>query len=131
MNHGLDLQTLAAMNASVAILGVGRYALPVRFRVKGRAVECPVPTWSGVGDLLEQPGEVTLVTIEETPSGLRWLFLRGLATVLTDPDWEGLRPPAKRPLDPSDLYHLLRIEPKRLELVDEQRGWGARETADL
>jgi hypothetical protein len=129
--NSLDLKMLAAMDARFAILGVGWYALPVRFRVRGRAVECQVPTWSGVGDLLEAPGEVTLVTLEESPAGPRWFFLRGLATVVPEPDWEGFAPVASGAVGLDDLYQLLRIEPKRIELVDEQRGWGSRETVDL
>ncbi|HYG57049.1 MAG TPA: hypothetical protein VD902_03175 [Symbiobacteriaceae bacterium] len=131
MNNVLNVQALAEMGARVAFLAVGRYALAVRFRVRAPAVECRVPTWSGVGDLLEEPGEVLLVAECEQGPYLRWFFLRGPATVVPDPDWEGLLPPVPGRVSPDDLYHLLRILPKRIELIDEQRGWGYRETVDL
>lgn len=131
MNDSLNLQALAALGARFAILGVGWYALPVRFRIRESAIECQVPTWSGVGDLLEEPGEVTLVAIGDCGAGLKWLFVRGRAGVVPEPDWEGLPPAAGSRVGSDDLYHLLRIEPKRIELVDEQRGWGFRETVDL
>lgn len=131
MNNMPNVQTLAAMGARVAVLSVGRYALPVRFRIREPVVECRVPTWSSVGDLLEEPGEVMLVAVGETGPDMRWLFIRGPATVVPDPDWDGLEPPTFDGVGPDDLYQLLRIEPKRLELIDEQRGWGVRETVDL
>lgn len=131
MNNVLNAQTLAELGARVLILSGGRYALPVRFRVRGPAVDCLIPTWSGVGDMPAEPAEVTLVAVAETGPYLRWLFIRGLATVVSDPDWEGLEPPHCERVAPDDLYQLLRIVPKRLEWVDEAQGWGRRETIDL
>ncbi|MFZ5828305.1 MAG: hypothetical protein ACOY94_28700 [Bacillota bacterium] len=130
MDQMLNVLSLEAMGARYAMLSVGRYGLPVRFRIRGRAVECRVPTWSGVGDLLEGLEEVLLVAVVETEPYLRWLFLRGPASIVPDPDWEGLEPPPLHHLVPDDLYQILRIEPRRIERVDEQRGWGYRETAD-
>ena len=133
MNGVLNIETLAAMGVRFAILSSHGYALPVRFRVRGAVVECRVPTWSGVGDLLEETGEVTLVAAEETGRDpcLRWLFIRGSAAVVPHPDWQGLVPPRPQRLATDDLYQLVRVEPKRIELIDEQRGWGVRETIDL
>ncbi|HWI65135.1 MAG TPA: hypothetical protein VNT75_25175 [Symbiobacteriaceae bacterium] len=131
MNNVLNTQMLATMGDGIAILGVGRYALAVRFRVRGSAVECRVPTWSGVGDLLEEPTEVTLVAVGEAGPFMRWLFLRGPAALVPDPDWEGLQPPVSGRVSPDDLYQVVRIEPRRMELIDEERGWGFRETVDL
>ena len=128
MQNGLNIQRLAALDAKIALLSAGRYALPVRFRVRGAFVECQIPTWSGVGDL---PGEAALVIIEEAAPALRWLFIRGPATVVAEPDWAELHPPDSGRIALDELYQLLRITPKRMELIDEQRGWGCRETADL
>ncbi|MDW7674235.1 MAG: hypothetical protein SCK28_06850 [Bacillota bacterium] len=119
------------MGVGFAILGVTSYALPVRFRVRGQFVECGVPTWSGVGDLLEKAEKITLVAVQNYGTNLRWLFLKGAGTVVKDPDWEGIVSPQGGRVDPGDLYQLLRIEPKRMELFDEQLGWGFRETADF
>lgn len=130
MKNLLGMPTLWLMGARIAILSVGKYALPVRCRFREPALECRVPTWAGVSDLLEEMAEVTLVVMEDGEPD-RWLFIRGAATVVTDPDWEGLRPPHWSRVEPADLYQLLRIEPKRIEMIDEQRGWGFRETVDL
>jgi hypothetical protein len=131
MHNFLNLASLAALGARFAILGVGRYALPVRFRIRGSAVDCQVPTWSGVGDLLEEPGEVTLVALGDGGTGLKWLFIRGQAAVVPNPDWEGLNPVQDGRVGSEDLFHVVRVIPKRIEFLDEERGWGFRETVDL
>jgi hypothetical protein len=135
MEMELSTGRLAAMAVQVAVLSVGRYALPVRFRVIGSFVECRVPIWSGVGDMLaDGPGEALLVApapASETDAALRWLFLRGPAMMLDAPDWEGLGPPSGTGVSPEDLYQVVRITPARLEWIDEHRGWGYRETLDL
>lgn len=131
MNTVLSCDTLDALGARFAILSVGKYALPVRFRIRESAVECRIPTWSGIGDLLEEPKELTLVATVETGAHLRWFLVRGEGTVVPDPDWDGLRPQFADRVSLDDLYHLVRLKPARMELVDEQRGWGFRETVDL
>lgn len=130
MDPVLSAETMTAMGVQAAVLGIGGYALPVRFRVRESRLECRVPTWSGVGDLLETTREVTLVAFREAGEQFQWLFIRGPAAVVPDPDWEGLQPPAAGGVSPDDLYQLVRIEPKRIERIDEQRGWGCRETVD-
>lgn len=125
------VERLVAMEARFAILGVGRYALPVGFRVRGSVVECRVPTWSGVGDLLIGQQDVTLVAVSENGPHLHWLFIRGSATVVPEPDWTGMDLPGVDRSSPDDLYQLLRVAPRRIEEIDEARGWGSRETVDL
>jgi hypothetical protein len=131
MSNTLTTKILETLGTRHAVLGVAGYALPVRFRVRGSIVECGVPTWSGVSDLLEKKEEVTLVVVKNLDTKLRWLFLRGDGSVIKNRDWEGLVPSKHCLVDPGDLYQLLRIEPKRIELFNEQRGWGYRETADF
>ncbi|MFZ5817635.1 MAG: hypothetical protein ACOY93_20470 [Bacillota bacterium] len=129
--NNLNIKTLAALGARVAFLGSGGYALPVRFRIRGGAVECRVPTWTGIGDLLEEPVDLLLVAVDDTGAHLRWLFLRGPAAVVQEPDWEGLEPNPVDRVSREDLYQLIRLQPRRIEWVDEERGWGVRETLDL
>lgn len=132
MDEVLSPHALSAMSTRAAALSVGNCALAVRFRVGGGVVECRVPTWSEVGDLLSQgPSEATLVAVVEEGPHLRWLFLRGMAALVPHPDWDGLLPPMDDRILPEDLYQLVRLEPRRMERVDERRGWGFRETADL
>ncbi len=126
-----SVEPLAGLSAGVAVLSLAGYALPVRFRVRDRVVECLVPTWSGVGDLLTEADQALLVQVEEGGAALRWLLVRGPASLVTDPDWDGLLPRSIGQIAPEDLYQLLRIRPKRIERVDEARGWGYRETLDL
>lgn len=130
MQNGLSLQALEAAGIQVAILGLGLHALPVRLRVRQARIECRVPAWS---DLLAEPGEaeVTLVALLAAEPALSWLFVRGIASCVAEPDWADLLPPIDRRFAPEDLYRLIRIEPKRIERVDEGRGWGIRETLDL
>lgn len=131
MSNILNTQALESMGAQFVILGVDDYALPVRFRVRGAFVECRVPIWSGVSDSFDKKRVVTLVAIQNSEPYLRWLFLRGEGSIVKDPDWEGLVPLQPGRVDPEDLYWLVRIVPKRMELFDEQRGWGFRETTDF
>jgi hypothetical protein len=129
---GLCAESLARSGAPYAVLSAGRYALPVRFRVREGAIECPVPAWTDLADD-PAPPEVTLVAVTEEDGHLRWLFVRGVAQPVPDPDWTGLELPTSggARIDRHDLYQLLRIVPTRIERLDEARGWGYRETVDL
>jgi hypothetical protein len=84
---------------------------------------------------------------------LRWLLCTGTAQRLASPDWEGWLPAVEisqpvtehAPHDTlyatrntqyashiiRDLYLVVHITPKRIDLMDENQGWGARETLDL
>lgn len=131
MSNNLNTQTLKSMGAEFAVLSVADYALPVRYRVNGWLVECRVPIWICTCDLLEEGGEVTLVAVQNLGNDLCWIFLRGIGSVINNPDWEGLEPEQPIGLETGDLYQLLRIKPNRIEYFDERRGWGFRETADF
>lgn len=130
MKDLLTRRIFSELDTAVATLGFGSYSLPVRFRFRGSTVDCRVPTWVGSGDLLKESAEVTLVAAQETGAGLSWVFARGPAARVPNPDWEGFGCAGGNSRF-SDLYELLRIEPKRLEFFDERRGWGFRETFDL
>lgn len=130
MSYILNTQILETLETRHAVLGIDEYALPVRFRVCRQIVECSVPIWSEVEELLEKVEEVTLVAIKKSESDLSWVFIRGAGVIVKNRDWEGLVPPERSLVEPGDLYQLLRINPSRIEMFDEQRGWGYRETAD-
>lgn len=131
MSNILNAKMLETIGTRYVTLGVAGYSLPVRFRVSGYIVECAVPTWSSVSDLLEKTEVVTLVAAQNSGTNLRWIFLWGIGSVINNQDWKGLVPSERSLVDPGDLYQLLRITPKRMELFDEQKGWGFRETADF
>ena len=131
MSDILTLQILETIGTGYAVLGMNGYSLLVRFRVCGGVVECSVPTWNGLSDLPEKIEAVTLVVINNSETDLSWVFVRGTGRIVENQSWETLIPSEHGLVDPEDLYHLLRIEPTRMELFDEKRGWGFRETADL
>jgi len=132
MSTILSTKILEALGTQQAVLSVAGYSLPVRFRVWGLTVECSVPVWSGVSELLEKTKEVTLVFLKNSESSLSWIFLRGTGNILkNNKNWENLIPSERCLVDPGDLYQLLQIYPQRMELYDEHQGWGYRETADF
>lgn len=127
----LTIETLKAMDLQFAVLGVHNYALLVRFQIREQKVECLVPTWIGLEELLEQTKEVTLAVVERLEPSPRWLFLKGFGSIAKNPDWMDLIPAIPDKVNPEDLYQVLRIEPKRMELLDDEQGWGVRQTADF
>ncbi len=83
------------------------------------------------GDILDGPREAMLVVVGEVGPALSWVFVRGNASLVKDPDLQGLLLPGAGPANCTDLYELVRVDPVRIEIVDERRGWGYRETVDL
>jgi hypothetical protein len=66
-----------------------------------------------------------------TPA-LRWLQIRGTARRVERPNWAGLLlEGAPASTLPQELYLVVQVVPKRIDLLDESRGWGVRETLDL
>lgn len=101
-------------------------ALPVRFVAHGLTVDCLLPRWHDLAYWLEAGAEAVLLVQPE--GGRRWLSLRGQAAPVPAPDWAAILPGMR---NASDLYLAVRLAPARVELVDEGRAWGARETLDL
>jgi hypothetical protein len=64
-------------------------------------------------------------------AGLRWLQIQGLARPVAAPDWDELLPRWGSAAPPGDLYLVVHVTPERIDLFDESRGWGARETLKL
>jgi nitroimidazol reductase NimA-like FMN-containing flavoprotein (pyridoxamine 5'-phosphate oxidase superfamily) len=114
------------------------WAMPVHYRSHGLEIDCLLPRWADVAYHLEQDPRVMLVildtrkTSEVLPPALRWLQVRGTARPVEEPDWETLLPEETRTSVPPDkLYLVVRVAPERIDLLDESRGWGVRETLDL
>ncbi|HLN60654.1 MAG TPA: pyridoxamine 5'-phosphate oxidase family protein [Symbiobacteriaceae bacterium] len=102
-------------------------ALPVRFVAHGLTVDCLLPRWHDLAYWLEAGAEAVLLVIGPEGSQ-RWLSLRGHAAPGPAADWAALLPGVR---NAGDLYLAVRLTPARVELVDEGRAWGARETLDL
>jgi len=109
----------------------GIWTTPVRYRNYGLAVECLVPRWADVSYHLEQNPQVALViVVANEDHDLCWLHYQGLAMVTGTSDWAELLPPKTPPALAHNLYQLVSLTPQRLDLIDEQRGWGIRDTLE-
>lgn len=123
---------LAAYLASynTGLLSVpGAAPLPVRYRSRGLAVECLLPRWADLAYALSQQPAALLVV----PAPLditRWLQYQGDAQIVIVPDWSGLLPTGDLQ-QAHERYLVVGLRPRRLDLFDGRRGWGARETLDL
>jgi len=116
---------------------IGVWATPVYYRClpwnSGRArpqVDCLVPTWSDVAHQLTQVSQVLLLVQALTGAGLSWLQILGAAQPLEEPEWQRLLPRWIITNQPELLYLVTRVTPDRIELIDEERGWGVQESLE-
>jgi len=93
---------------------LGAWAVSAQYDNVGLELNCRLPRWSDVLFHIEQEPHVMAIIQDENP--LRWLQYRGIAQItdLTD-----------------ERYATIHIMPERIDLIDEDRGWGARETLDI
>ena len=110
---------------------VGAWAMPVRYRSQGLEVDCLLPRWADVTYHLEQNPDVLLIIRDTQVDALRWLECRGTARALAPADWAGLLPLETITARRETLYTVARVSPKRMDLIDENTSWGARETLEL
>lgn len=94
----------------------GAWAVPVEYQSRGLELDCRLPRWSDSVYHIQQDPRVMAIVIDLLSVPLRWLQCRGLAR-LTEPS--------------DDRYVTIRIAPEHIDLIDEDRGWGARETLDV
>ena len=107
---------------------VGVWAMPALCVNRELIVECLLPGWADISYHIEQDPHVLLILYD---SNLRWMQYWGTASLLPAPEWGGL-PSAALPVDRRDeRYVAIRVLPERIDLVDESKGWGARETLDF
>ena len=109
----------------------GLQAMPVRYHSRGLDVECLLPRWADVAYWVAQDPNVLLVIESSHAAGLRWLEYRGVARPVDAPGWTELLPTWNRATPPDQVYQVFRVIPRRIDLFDESRGWGARETLEL
>ena len=116
----------------------GAWAMPARYRPLAEAVvsrhlevECLLPRWADAIYHLEQCPQALLIIVEAQGIGLRWLQYQATAQPVALPDWPRLLPRGVSQVRPEDRYSVVRLTPQRIDLIDESRGWGARETLDL
>jgi hypothetical protein len=112
----------------------GAWAMPVRYRVKNLELDCLVPRWADIAYYVEPHPSVLMVVMIVIPSPdnpLCWLEYKGNARPVDSPDWSSLLTEGVPKTLAPDMYLVLRVVPERIDLIDESRGWGARETLDV
>ena len=115
----------------------GMWSMPVWYRPAsepsgGRRldVDCLVPRWADVAHSLSEKARVLFIVQASSGAGLRWAQLRGTATPVEAPDWAGLLPRWVSTVQPDELYLVVRVAPSRIDLIDEDLGWGVQETLE-
>ena len=115
----------------------GVWAIPVWYRPNSGPsgsrtleVDCLVPRWADVAHHLSQECRVLFIVQAPSGAGLRWLQVQGRAQPVEAPDWVGLLPRWVSTVQPYALYLVVRVTPNRIDLVDEDVGWGIQETVE-
>ncbi|MGD2155967.1 MAG: hypothetical protein PVG14_04505 [Anaerolineales bacterium] len=113
------------------------WAMPVWYRPTSGAsgrhnpkVDCLVPRWADIAHHLSKAAEVLLIIQASSGVGLRWLQIQGTARPIETPDWTRLLPRWASKVQPEALYQVVRVTPSRIDLVDEDQGWGVQETLE-
>lgn len=89
-----------------------------------------MPRWADVAHHLTQDPKVLLIVQASSGSGLRWLQIQGTAQPIEAPNWNRLLPRWVSTVQPDALYLVVRVTPSRIDLVDEDLGWGVQETLE-
>jgi hypothetical protein len=120
-----------------AVAGQGLWSMPVWYRPAWRdtgdralEVDCLVPRWADGAHRLSQNAAVLLIVQAPSAAGLRWAQIRGTASPIEAPDWDGLLPRWVPAVQPDELYLVVRVAPSRIDLIDEDRAWGVQETLE-
>lgn len=106
----------------------GVWAIPVHCRNDGLAVDCLIPRWADAAFYLEQNPQVLLIFQDPDGAHLCWLQYRGRAEILSTPNWAELLPQAEP--HPETRYLAVRVQPRRLDVIDESQGWGVLESLE-
>lgn len=130
ITNSLALHSVCILSAN-ASGETGAWAIPVRCRSHGLNVECLLPRWADAAFYLEKEPHVLLIF--QNPEGLRlgWLQYRGRARLLTSPNWAELLPGEALGEHPEDRYIAVQVQPSRIDVVDESRGWGLLESLEF
>jgi hypothetical protein len=94
----------------------GAWAVPAPYENKGLELICRLPRWSDAFYHIEQEPRVMAIVMDSRATTLRWMQYHGVARITDATD---------------DRYVTILITPQHIDLIDESRGWGARETLDL
>lgn len=121
------------------IAAQGTWAMPVRYHPRSRSVgsgastlevECLIPRWADIAHYLAKTSDVLLIVQASSGAGLRWLQIKGRAKPVEAPDWIHLLPRWVSKVQPDALYQVVHVNPSRIDLFDEDLGWGLHETLE-
>lgn len=93
-------------------------------------VDCLVPRWADVAHHLAKECRGLLIVHASSTAGLRWLQILGTVRPLKIPDWTCFLQRMISIQHPDSLYQVVRMTPHRIDLIDEERGWGVQETLE-
>ena len=93
---------------------LGAWAAPAQYDNVGLELNCRLPRWSDALFHIEQEPRVMAIIQDVNP--LRWMQYRGTARISVSTD---------------ERYATIHIMPERIDMIDEDRGWGIRETLDI
>lgn len=94
------------------------------------SVDCLVPRWADLTHYLAQECPVLFIVQGSSLAGLRWLTIRGTVWPVEVPDWARLLPRLFSTLQPDALFLTVRLIPRRIDLIDEDSGWGLQATLE-
>ena len=93
-------------------------------------VDCLVPRWADVAHFLTKECRVVLIVQASSSVSLRWLQIQGTIRPVEKPDWTCFLQRMVSILHRDSLYLVVRMTPSRIDLVDEDLGWGVQETLE-
>lgn len=93
-------------------------------------IDCLVPRWADLTHHLTKGCPVVFIVQGSSIAGLRWLTIQGTAWPAEAPDWARLLPRWFSTFQPDALFLMVRVIPKRIDLVDEDSGCGLQETLE-
>ena len=96
---------------------LGAWSVTAQYQNRGLELECRVPRWSDAIYHLEQDPHALVTILDDTSDSSRWMQYRGIACVDSS--------------IADDRFATIHITPERVDLIDEARGWGARETLEM
>ncbi len=93
-------------------------------------VDCLVPRWADLAHYLTDGCRVVMIVQAPSIAGLRWLTIKGTIRQLEAPEWTRVLPRWFTTLQPDALFLMVRVTPSRIDLIDEDLGWGVQETVE-
>ncbi len=108
----------------------GAWVAPAWQYSQGLDLVCLLPRWSDALYYLEQDPHVMVIILDPQSKALRWLQYSGGAYVIQPHDFEQFLPQGLPNIQVDDRYVAVRITAERIDLIDENHGWGARETLE-